>query len=99
VVETKSIRGELNIDTCNREVNRHIYDSLYTHKEEIERAVREELDWEPLWKRKGPVGYNTIWTLGDGKRPRPELPKMQEQTLEVMTRLATATRQFVQQIR
>jgi len=45
-------RVELYIDTGNAEVNQRIFEELLNHKDEIEQAFGESLDWQALEGRR-----------------------------------------------
>lgn len=88
---------ELYINTQDPEENKRIFDALFQHKEEIEKAFGAPLVWQRLdGKRAARVAY-PIYGQG-GLRDRERWPELQQAMVEAMFRLEGALKPFLAQI-
>jgi hypothetical protein len=90
--------AELYIDRGKgrEEENKSIFDQLFAHREEIEKAFGGPLSWERLeGKRACRIKYSQE---GGYRAPEDQWTKMQEDIIAAMNRLEQALRPFLKQL-
>jgi len=92
-------RVELYIDRGkdSEKENKAIFDQLFSHEEEIEKAFGESLIWERLDTKRACRISKQI-TLG-GYRDQDKWPEIHEQMIDAMIRLEKALKPFIMRIK
>lgn len=81
--------AELYIDRRNVDENKRIYDQLYAHKEEVEKAFGGALSWERLDNRRA-CRVKHVIERGGYLAPESAWPAIQQEMVDTMTRLENA---------
>jgi hypothetical protein len=81
--------AELYIDRGDTAENKRIYDQLYAQREEIEKAFGGPLSWERLDNRRA-CRIKHVIERGGYRSPEAELPRIQNEMVETMSRLEAA---------
>ncbi len=88
-------RVELYINRPDTAENKRIFDHLFAHREEIEQAFGDKLDWQRLdQSRASRIAYDVI---DKGLRHQDDWPRLQEAMIDAMVRLERALRPFLKQ--
>ncbi len=90
-------RIELYIDTGDEAENKRLFDALFAHKDEIEAAFGEPLDWQRLDHRRA---SRIAYVLPGGGLPDQERwPQIQEAMIEAMVRFERAFKPHIRALR
>jgi predicted transport protein len=97
IIRTHDGKGEVYIDKGNRDWNKETFDTLYQHKDDIERAFGAELDWRKLEdKRASRIQY----VIGNyGLMDRNYWPELQDLMIEGMIRFHRSLQPYINDIR
>jgi hypothetical protein len=79
---------ELYIDRGDAEENKHIFDALYTRREEIEQVFGDRLEWQRLDDRRASRIRYLI--PSGGLKDQDRWPEIQERMIDAMIRLERA---------
>ena len=89
VIGMHDVRVELYIDRQNAEENKSIFDRLHQHREAIDRAFGEPLDWQRLDDKQA-CRIKRETTVGGYRSPEEEWPRLIGWMVDAMVRLEAA---------
>jgi len=88
-------RVELYIDKGDVTQNKNVFDTLQSHRGEIERAFGAALTWERLDNRR--ASRIAFYLEGGGYRsPQEEWPEIQDEMIDAMSRFESVLRPFIE---
>lgn len=97
VIRTRDAQVELYIDQGETEVNKYIFDQLFTRKEQIEEAFGDPFDWQR------PDEWRTCRIRrvipGGGLRDWGRWPEIQEAMIDTMVRLEKALKPRIRRLK
>lgn len=97
VIRMEDAQVELYIDTGDEILNKHIFDQLYTQKENVEEVIGESLDWQRLDGKRA-CRIRHLLKLG-GLNGKDQWEEIQDSMIEAMIRLEKAFTPEIQKLK
>lgn len=96
VITKKHSYVQLYLDSGDKEINKKRFDFLFSRKDEIEKVFGKSLSWDRLdLKRACSIYYEFDWA---GLGNKDKWQNLQNQMIENMIQLETATKEFINQL-
>jgi len=97
VIRMTDAQIELYIDQGDAKINKQLFDTIYAHKERIEQAFGDSLEWQRLDEKRGSRVRYVI--DGSGLLDRGKWPELQKQMIDTMIEFQKAFRPEIRRLK